>query len=686
MIQITDRTLAGLLDASPDAMLAIDDDGSIVLANAESERLFGYSGTELFGLPASTLINVMDPTFRPCATGLRMPGRRLDGSEFSASVSVSTIDTDAGSLLSVTIRDATERDVVEAELVRVKIEAERARLEAAADRVTAEGEKKVAERVRLEAEADRVTAEGSEAEADRINAEAEKTVAERVRLEAEADRVTAEGEKREAEHVRLEAEADRITAEAEKTVAERVRLEAEVERVKAEGEKTVAEEVRLEAEVERVKAEGEKTVAEEVRIEAEVERVKAEGEKTVAEEVRIEAVAEHQRLEAQLHQSQRMESLGQLAGGVAHDFNNLLAVIMNYASFVAEELSSASANPDGEHWRGPLGDVEQIQLAAERGALLTHQLLSFARREVVQARPLSLNSAITRMEQILRRTIGEQIELVINLAEHLPMVVADPGQIEQIVLNLAINARDAMPEGGTLTIDTSVRDITTPEDIGDMPSGPYVCFRVGDTGLGMSAEVRDRAFEPFFTTKPRGEGSGLGLATVYGIVSQSGGFTSIDSGEGIGTSLTILLPSAAADADTSHGDQKGAAVPRRVTETVLLVDDEQALREVTRRILTRNGYHVLTAANGHQAIEIASSHDGPIELLLTDVIMPTMQGPTVANAVRELRPNVRVLFMSGHAQPVLEAEAVLGTEFLLLEKPFDQSMLMENVRRVLDRD
>ncbi|HUZ41921.1 MAG TPA: response regulator [Acidimicrobiales bacterium] len=714
MIQLTDSTLEGLFDASPDAMLAINDVGSIVLANSESERLFGYSQSELIGLPSKTLANIMDPKFRPSATGLLMPGRRLDGSEFSASVSVSTISTDAGVLLSATIRDATERDEVEAELVRVKIEAERARLEAAADRVTAEGEKKVAERVRLEAEADRVTAEAEkreaervrlDAEADRITAEAEKTVAERVRLEAEADRVTAEAEKREAERVRLDAEADRIIAEAEKTVAENVRLEAEVERVKAEGEKTVAEEVRLEAEVkrvkaegektvaegvrleaevERVKAEGEKTVAEEVRIEAEVERVKAEGEKTVAEEVRIEAVAEHQRLEAQLHQSQRMESLGQLAGGVAHDFNNLLAVIMNYASFVAEELFSAAADPAGEHWRGPLGDVEQIQLAAERGALLTHQLLSFARREVVQARPLSLNSAITRMEQILRRTIGEQIELVINLAEHLPMVVADPGQIEQIVLNLAINARDAMPDGGILTIDTSVREISAPDGIADVPAGPYVCFRVGDTGTGMSADVRDHAFEPFFTTKPRGEGSGLGLATVYGIVSQSGGFTRIYSDEGVGSSISILLPAAADEAEPAHGVENSGLAPRLVTETVLLVDDEEALREVTRRILTRNGYHVLTAANGQQAIEIATSHDGPIELLLTDVIMPAMQGPTVANAVRSLRPGIRVLFMSGHAHPVLEAEAVLGTEFLLLEKPFDQSMLLENIRQVLD--
>jgi hypothetical protein len=641
-------------------------------------------------------------------------------------------------------KEEAERVRLEAEVDRVtaegeKKEAERVRLEAEVDRVTAEGEKKEAERVRLEAEVDRVKAEGEkkeaervrlEAEADRVKAEGEKKVAERVRLEAEADRVTAEGEKKEAERVRLEAEADRVTAEGEKKVAERVRLEveavrvtaegekeeAERVRVKAEGEKKVAERVRLEveavrvtaegekeeaerlrleAEAERIKAEGEKTVAEVKRVKAEGEktvaegvRVKAEGEKTVAEGVRLEAVADRERLEAQLHQSQRMESLGQLAGGVAHDFNNLLAVILNYASFVAEELSSAAATPDGSKWEAPLKDVEQIQLAAERASLLTHQLLSFARREVVQAQALSLNSAITRMEQILRRTIGEQIHLVINLSEGLPLIVADPGQIEQIILNLAINARDAMPSGGTLSIDTSVREIVEDEYTSPgIPEGSYVSCRVSDNGIGMSAEVRDRAYEPFFTTKPRGEGSGLGLATVYGIVSQSGGHTKIYSDEGVGTSITILLPRAPQDVNQGEpNDGTSGLNSLNGAETVLVVDDESALREVTRRILTRNGYTVVTASSGAEAIEIATSHIGRIDLLLTDVIMPVMQGPTVANEVRKLRPDIRVLFMSGHAQPVLEAEAVLGTEFRLVEKPFDQAILLENVRKVLDRE
>ena len=704
MERLTKSTLARLLDAAPIAILAFNDVGVIIIANQEAEKLFGYRREDLMGQLVKPLIAIFDEKFRPSQTFLETEGRRSDGSAFSAAIAIAKIDTEDGPLVSATIRDVTERIEVDAEADRVKQEAERVRLEVEAVRVTAEGEKKEAERVRLEAEVDRVKAEGEkkeaervrlEAEADRVKAEGEKKVAERVRLEAEADRVTAEGEKKEAERVRLEAEADRVTAEGEKKVAERVRLEVEAVRVTAEGEKEEAERLRLEAEAERIKAEGEKTVAEVKRVKAEGEktvaegvRVKAEGEKTVAEGVRLEAVADRERLEAQLHQSQRMESLGQLAGGVAHDFNNLLAVILNYASFVAEELSSAAATPDGSKWEAPLKDVEQIQLAAERASLLTHQLLSFARREVVQAQALSLNSAITRMEQILRRTIGEQIHLVINLSEGLPLIVADPGQIEQIILNLAINARDAMPSGGTLSIDTSVREIVEDEYTSPgIPEGSYVSCRVSDNGIGMSAEVRDRAYEPFFTTKPRGEGSGLGLATVYGIVSQSGGHTKIYSDEGVGTSITILLPRAPQDVNQGEpNDGTSGLNSLNGAETVLVVDDESALREVTRRILTRNGYTVVTASSGAEAIEIATSHIGRIDLLLTDVIMPVMQGPTVANEVRKLRPDIRVLFMSGHAQPVLEAEAVLGTEFRLVEKPFDQAILLENVRKVLDRE
>jgi hypothetical protein len=457
-------------------------------------------------------------------------------------------------------------------------------------------------------------------------------------------------------------------------VSERVALTAEANRVRTE-----AERVRLVVEGERVKAQGEKIVAEGMR-------VKAEDEKSVAEDVRLQAAVDRGRLEAQLHQSQRMESLGELAGGVAHDFNNLLAVILNYASFVAEELLSASVAPGGTKWEGPLQDVEQIQLAAERASLLTRQLLAFARREVVHARALSLNDSISSMEHILRRTIGAQIDLAVNLADDPPMIIADPGQVEQVILNLVINARDAMPSGGTLTIDTSTLS-TDDEELSNDPLQSFVCCRVSDNGTGMTPEVRDRAYEPFFTTKPTGEGSGLGLATVYGIVSQSGGRTKIYSDLGIGTSVTVLLPAASPEETRDLTiSNVGAGAPQVGTETILVVDDEGALREVTRRILVRSGYTVLSASGGREAIDLATTASkDSIDLVLTDIIMPAMQGPAVALEVQKLHPNIRVLFMSGHAQPVLKAGAILGTDFHLIEKPFDQMTLLESVRRVLDQ-
>jgi PAS domain S-box-containing protein len=642
---LSESTLATLLDAAPDAVVTVDEAGVIVLVNVQAEQLFGYRREDLIGRPVELLVPerarlvhgrhrqgyMADPKVRPPVAGMQLAGRRRDGSEFLAEISLSAMATDTGLLISAAIRDATERLKAEAERVRLKTEAERVR-------VKAESDKAEAERVRVKAESDK-------AEAERV-------------------RVKAEGDKTEAERVRLEAERVRVKAESDKTEAERVRFEAERVRVKAEGDKTEAERVRLEAE--------------RVRLEAESVRLEAES-------VRLKTEAERERLESQLHQSQRMESLGELAGGVAHDFNNLLAVILNYASFVAEELTKATETPTGTQWVGPLKDVEQIQLAAVRAGRLTHQLLAFARREVIQPRVLSLNSAIARMEQILRPTIGEQVELVIDLAAELPMVVADPGLLEQIVLNLAINARDAMPAGGTVSIDTAAVEITEDELVGDSaPSGLYVRLRVADTGVGMSPEVRDRAFEPFFTTKPKGEGSGLGLATVYGIVSQFGGSTRIYSEAGIGTTVTVLLPATGDDAAPDELVDHRTGLGGR--ETILMVEDEDALREVTRRILTRNGYKVLTAAGGAEAIELATAHAGPIDLVLTDVIMPKMQGTTVADEVTQLRPGVRVLFMSGYAQPVLAAGAVLKPGFRMVDKPFNEVTLLTKLREVLDAD
>ncbi|MEN3357709.1 MAG: hypothetical protein V7637_1691 [Mycobacteriales bacterium] len=405
------------------------------------------------------------------------------------------------------------------------------------------------------------------------------------------------------------------------------------------------------------------------------------------ERERLRAQAERERLEVRLHQSQRLESLGQLAGGVAHDFNNLLGVILNYATFVHEDVTAAAAEPDrASRWEATRKDVEQIRRAAERATELTHQLLAFGRREVVRPQVLNLNDVILDVQDLLRRTLGEHVELETELHPELWSVLADPGQIEQVLVNLAVNARDAMPSGGRLTIDTG-NMLVDPEYADQRPgieAGPHVRLRVSDTGTGMPHEVIERAFEPFYTTKPKGEGAGLGLATVYGIITQADGHAQISSEPGLGTTITALLP--ATEEEPPEPEQRPAYCRVPGGETVLVVEDEDAMREVTRRILTRHGYQVLTAPGGAEAIMLVESNPAQIHLLISDVIMPRMLGREVADRIGTLRPDLRVLFMSGYAHPVLTSQGTLDPGVTLIEKPFSEATLLEKVREVLDAD
>jgi len=404
-----------------------------------------------------------------------------------------------------------------------------------------------------------------------------------------------------------------------------------------------------------------------------------------AEREPLKAQAQRERLERQLHQSQRLESLGQLAGGVAHDFNNLLGAIINYAAFVGEEIAAAATSESVRDWTLVQRDVSQIQRAADRAAQLTHQLLAFARREVVRPQVLVVNDVVSEVEQLLRRTIGEHIELVISLAPDLCPVLADRVQIEQVLVNLAVNARDAMPGGGTLTIvtDNVAVDEAYAASTPGLRPGRYARLRASDTGTGMRSDVVQRAFEPFFTTKPKGEGSGLGLATVYGILTQSGGVARIYSEPGMGTTFTALLP-ATEQPIRAHlpGEDNGTT---GAGEAVLVVEDEDGMREVTERILSRNGYRVLTAHSGPAAIEVAGGHEGRIDLLVTDVVMPQMLGTEVAARIASFCPGIRVLYMSGYAQPVLGAQGTLEEGVTLVEKPFSEAALLARVREVLDR-
>ena len=526
MKYLDDHRSAALLEAAPDAMVCVTADGRIALLNAQAEQLFGYERAELVGQQVEILVPdgvrarhspqraryAANPVARPMGAGMELSGRRRDGSTFPAEISLSTIGTDEGILITAAVRDVTER------------------------------------------------------------------------LEARA------------EYERLKSKASR------------------------------------------------------------------------------------DRLEAQLHQSQRLESLGQLAGGVAHDFNNLLGVISNYAAFVSEEVAK---DPPEIQWQAVRADIEQVEKAAQRAAGLTHQLLTFARREVVQPRVLNLNDMIADLEQLLVRTLGEHVELVTRLNGGLGLVLADRGQIEQVLVNLAVNARDAMPGGGTLTLETTNThvDEAYAADRANLQPGRYVSLKVSDTGAGIPKDVIGRVFEPFFTTKPKGEGSGLGLATVYGITAQAGGTVRIYSEPELGTTLTVLLPitdRAGAPAQPPALELDGGG-----GEVVLVVEDEHAMREVTRRMLERNGYQVLAVASGHEALDIVASQQRHIDVLLTDVMMPRMLGKEVADRVRAVAPCVRVVFMSGYTEGLLSAQGVLEPGVNLIEKPFSKSALLAKLREVL---
>lgn len=378
-----------------------------------------------------------------------------------------------------------------------------------------------------------------------------------------------------------------------------------------------------------------------------------------------------EQLEHQLQRVRRLESVGQLAGGVAHDFNNLLAVILNFAEFALDEADEDSS----QH-----ADIDQIRRAAERAAGLTRQLMVFSRREPVQARVVDVNEAIAGTEQMLRRTIGEHIELRSDPGPGLWPTLAGGGQLEQVLVNLAVNGRDAMPDGGQLTIRTRNTEVAPP----DLPRGRWVHLTVEDTGTGMPASVATQAFDPFFTTKPHGQGTGLGLASVFGIVTQAGGDVSIESEVGKGTTVSIWLP-AAEEVPQEPGEDAGAGPPSGHGETILVVEDEPQVRALTSRILGGHGYHVIQAANGEAALEQSAAYQEHIDLLVTDVVMPVMSGAELAGRLLEVRPDTKVLYMSGYTSDVVLRHGPRDSEVGVLEKPFSSEELLGRVADCLQR-
>jgi signal transduction histidine kinase/ActR/RegA family two-component response regulator len=422
------------------------------------------------------------------------------------------------------------------------------------------------------------------------------------------------------------------------------------------------------------------------RAQAELKALKAELDLRVAERtgalredlrrLRFE-LANRQYLEKQLRQGERVEPLGRLAGGIAHDFNNLLTIITGNTEILLGGL------PEGEELHAP---AQEIMEAAERAAWLTRQLLSFSRQQVLEPQALDLNAVVNKMNSMLPRLISEDIEFEAVLEPTLDLIKADPGEVEQVILNLAVNARDAMPQGGKIILETAnvmldggyVRD-------SEVQPGHYVMLSVTDTGCGMTEETQAHIFEPFFTTKETGKGTGLGLATVYRIVRQAGGYIWVSSALGKGTTFKIFFPrSDELPAEEMPEDRKVRTLSVKGTETVLLVEDQDRVRALVHRVLKVNGYRVLEAANGQEALDICEKFSGPIHLLLTDVVMPGMGGPEVAKHLAPFYPEMKVLYISGYTDGAIASQAGLQAEGAFLPKPFTQEGLLHKVREVLE--
>jgi PAS domain S-box-containing protein len=618
-VEPSEAVLGGLLAAAPDALLAADANGVIVYVNDQAERLFEWSKADLIGQSVECLVPerfarkhpelragyVRQPTARPMGAGLKLLARRKDGTEFPAEISLSSFPTESGTLLAAAVRDVT--------VARQTEQRFRAVLSSAPDAIVG------------------VNAAG---EIELVNVQAERLfgwttdqlIGQRVEV-----LVPAGVAERHVGH-----RAGYIEDPTPRPMGAGLHLS---------GRRKDGSQFPAEISLSTVTDDRDATLV-------------LAAVRDITDRMELEAERRRQSAEAQRERSHRLESLGQLAGGVAHDFNNLLGVIMNYTRLLSRQMSDSSME----------ADLEEIRAAAQRGAALTRQLLTFARKDVVNAEPLEVTEVVRGVASMLERTLGEHITLELRLAEEPLVTMADPHQLEQILLNVALNARDAMGSGGTLTISAVAVDGAARGADAD------VVLSVADTGKGMPPEIAARVFEPFFTTKPRGQGTGLGLATVYGIVRQNGGEVSIESIVGAGTTVTMRMPStqsAAAPKTVSQEDSMGGH------ERILLVEDEEPLRRGTARLLRECGYEVVVAGDGHEALGVFEREGPTIDLVLTDVAMPGMRGNELADRLSALGYDVPVLFMSGHDSG---SQRINGR---MLQKPVDESLLMRAVREAL---
>jgi len=636
---------SSILEAIPDAVAAVNQQGVIIQVNAQAEAMFGYTRDELIGQRVETLVPErhrgqhnthrehfhQQPKIRRMGSGLDLYGRRRDGAEFPVEISLSPVATGNGSVVLSVIRDISDRKRIEEQLRQANEELDRRK-----SREVRESQNRLA--LIVDSSQDAIIGKNLDGIVTHWNKGAEEIYG----------------------------------YTAQEMIGQPISRLAPPE--KSDEISEILQKIRKGQRVEYFESVRVTKDKRKLNVSISVSPIHDEEGHVVGASTIARNITAQKRVEDQLRQSQKMEAVGRLAGGVAHDFNNLLGIVS-----ACSELLRSRVEPDAVEY------IDNIHEASKRGAALTRQLLSFSRRQPVQTQVLDLNDRLKDVSKLLKPLMGDDVEISLLPRVGAAIVEADPGQMDQVVVNLAVNARDAMPRGGRLIIETALFDFDESfvREHPPMKAGRYVMLAISDNGIGMDETTRSRIFEPFFTTKEVGKGTGLGLATVYGIIKQSGGHVWVYSEVGQGTTFKVYLPSAEHKVQSTAESQEEALPPRREGTSILLAEDDALMRRLTRKMLEEHGYKVLEAEDGNAALKIIESSDTPINLTLTDVVMKGMTGPELVLRLIDSYPQMKVVYMSGYTGELVAHQGLDGG-IRLLEKPFTRASLLKTVDAALE--
>jgi PAS domain S-box-containing protein len=650
---ISDETIAEILlstdflESVPDATIAVERDGTILSVNSQTEKLFGYAGGDLVGQRIEVLVPdrfrrqhtshrttfTDSPKIRRMGAGLDLKGRRRDGSEFDVEISLSPIQIGERTVVLSAIRDISDRKRIEEELRRAHQEL--------ASRTTKEiGEYRARLASIIDSSEDAILGKDLDGTITSWNRGAQRIYG------YSAEEIIGKN---------IAILTSRQNPEEIPQILAKIRRGEHIEHY----------------ETIRIAKDGRR-----LDVSVSISPIRDPDGRIVGASAIARDITAQKRTQEHLRQAQKMEAVGRLAGGLAHDFNNILGIITACTELLR------SAGPSGD----PSTYISNIRKAVERGTSLTRQLLAFTRKSTVQPRLLDLNASLKDATKLIRPLMGDDVEIVVNPRCPSAIIEMDPGQLDQVILNLAVNSRDAMPRGGKFILETAAVELDEDfvEQHRPLKAGPYVLLGVSDSGHGMDPVTLGKIFEPFFTTKEVGKGTGLGLATVYAIVQQSGGYIWVYSEAGSGTTFKIYLPSAENKMGEAAAASAEISLPRRDGTTILLVEDDEIMLGLTRQLLEQNGYTVLAASDGQTALQIVQSHPEPIQLLLTDVVMRGMSGPDLVSQVASSHPEVRAVFMSGYTGELIAQHQELKADTPLLEKPFTRTALWQILDSVLN--